>query len=225
LPATARGATTGAFPVIWYRVLQVLARVFCTVFFQIRVSGRRHVPLEGGALLVSNHQSYLDPVLVGVGLWRRLNYLARESLFYFPGFGWLIRSLGAIAIDRDGLGLKGVKETLRRLRRGEAVVLFPEATRTRDGGIGPLRPGFYALVARARVPLVPVRIDGAYQAWPRTAPLPRMGRIRVSYGPPLPAEQIARLDEAEVVRWVCHQWEHLGTLPRLVNSQKEPVLR
>lgn len=199
-----------SFRVIWYRVLQVLARVFCTAFFQIRVTGRRHVPLHGGALLVSNHQSYLDPVLVGVGPWRRLSYLARESLFHVPVFAWLIRSLGAIPIDREGLGLKGVKETLRRLRRGEAVVLFPEATRTRDGHLGRVRPGFYSLASHAKVPLVPVRIDGAFQAWPRSAALPRMHPIRIAYGVSLMPGEVRRLGEEAVAEWLRRQWAALA---------------
>src|SRR3990172_6469022 len=144
--------------VLWYRLLQAICKSLCATFFQLRVKGRHHVPLEGAALLVSNHQSYLDPVLVGAGLERRLNYLARESLFRLIPFRWLIRSLDAIPIQREGLGLSGLKETLRRLRRGEAVLLFPEGTRTRNGRMSPLRSGFYAVVRRAQVPVIPVRI-------------------------------------------------------------------
>lgn len=196
--------------VFWYRFLQLITQILCTVFFQIRVFDRRNVSLEGGVLLVSNHQSYLDPVLVGVGLRRRLNFLARESLFRFGPFAWLIRSLNTIPIDREGLGLRGVKEALRRLRRGEVVVLFPEGTRTRDGSLGPLRPGFYAMVRRAKVPLVPVRIEGAFQAWPRGATAPRMHPIRVYYGIPLSAAEVRRLGEQAVLQWVRQQWESLG---------------
>lgn len=201
--------------ILWYLLLQALSRDLCAVFFHLRVRGRRHVPLEGGALLVSNHQSFLDPVLVGVGLRRRLNYLARETLFRFAAFRWLIYSLDAIPIQREGLGLGGIKETLRRLRRGEAVLLFPEGTRTRDGLVGPLRPGFCALVRRAGVPVVPVRIEGAYQAWPRTAALPRAHPIRVAYGRPLSPAEARTMDEHDVIAWVSEQWTALErALPR-----------
>ena len=196
--------------VYWYRTLQLFSQIFCTVFFQIRVFDRHHVPLEGGVLLVSNHQSYLDPVLVGLGLRRRMNFLARESLFRFGPFAWLIHSLNTIPIDREGLGLRGVKEVLRRLRRGEAVGLFPEGTRTRDGSPGPLRPGFYAIVRRAKVPLVPVRIEGAFEAWPRGAAAPRMHPIRITYGRPLSAAEVRRLGEQAVLAWVRQQWDTLG---------------
>ena len=109
--------------------------------YGVRYSGRANIPKTGAVLVVSNHQSHLDPTLVGAGCDRRMNYLARETLFHFAPLRWLIRSLDAIPIDRDGLGLNGIKESLRRLKRGEMVLIFPEGTRTRDGDVAPFRPG------------------------------------------------------------------------------------
>src|SRR6185369_4246968 len=94
-------------------------------------------------------------------------------------------SLDAIPIDRDGLGLAGLKETLKRLKRGEMVLIFPEGTRTPDGQVAPLKPGFCAIARRANVPLVPVAIDGAFDAWPRFSPVPRPATIHVEFGPPI----------------------------------------
>ena len=125
--------------------------MLAVVVFRIRCFGREHVPPSGGGLVMSNHQSNMDPVLVGLATNRRLNYLARETLFAFAPFRWLIKSLDAIAIDREGLGLAGLKETLRRLKRGELVLIFPEGTRTRDGEIAPLKSGFCAVARRIRV--------------------------------------------------------------------------
>jgi 1-acyl-sn-glycerol-3-phosphate acyltransferase len=157
------------------------------------------VPSTGGGLLLSNHQSHLDPVLVGLACPRRLNYLARDSLFDFPPLGWLIQSLDAIPIDREGVGLSGLKETLRRLKQEELVLLFPEGTRTPDGRIGPLRPGFCAITRRGRVPLVPVAIDGAFAAFPRTARLPRPARIALVFGEPVSAADAAELGDEALV--------------------------
>ena len=102
-----------------------------------------------------------------------MNYLARETLFRFAPLGWLIHSLDAIPIDRDGLGLNGIKESLRRLKRGEMVLIFPEGTRTRDGEMAPFRPGFTVLAARSKAWILPVAIEGAFDAWPRSRKLPR----------------------------------------------------
>src|SRR5690242_18294289 len=111
---------------LWYDFLRVVCRLVGIVAFSIRVRGRQHVPPDGGALVMSNHQSHLDPVLVGLASDRRLNYLARQTLFGFAPFRWLISSLDAIPLDREGLGLNGLKETLKRLKRGEMVLIFPE---------------------------------------------------------------------------------------------------
>jgi 1-acyl-sn-glycerol-3-phosphate acyltransferase len=196
---------------IWYASIRVVSRMLFIALFRYRAFGREHLPAAGGALVLSNHQSHFDPVLVGMACDRRLNYLARQTLFRFFAFRWLIESLDAIPIDRDGLGIGGLKETLRRLRGGELVLIFPEGTRTSDGTVAPLKPGFSALAGRARVPLVPVAIDGAFDVWPRWRKFPRLvGRIHVHVGPPMLPEEMARYDDRQLVAEVerriraCH---------------------
>lgn len=184
---------------LWYGFLHITCRLLATVLLQVRVSGRRHVPAVGGALMLSNHQSHFDPVLIGLACDRRLNYLARQTLFNFAPFRWLIQSLDAIAIDRDGLGLAGLKETLRRLKRGEMVLIFPEGTRTRDGEVAPLKPGFSALASRAKVPLVPAGIAGAYDAWPRRRLLPSTSTVHIHFGAAILPDEIERLDERALI--------------------------
>jgi 1-acyl-sn-glycerol-3-phosphate acyltransferase len=140
-----------------------------------------------------------DPPLVGITCQRRMNYLARDTLFPIPILGSLIRFLDAIPIDREGVGLSGIKETLRRLKAGELVLIFPEGTRTSDGDVKPLKPGFISLARRGRVPLIPVGLDGAFQAWPRSSRFPRLGRVAVAIGEPINAEQIAALTDDELL--------------------------
>jgi len=195
----------------WYWLLQFASRLLVTVLFGYRCQGQRNLPRSGGALLVSSHQSYLDPILLGLPTLRLLNYLARDSLFRFPPLRWLIQSLNAIPIDREGVGMAGLKETLRRLRRGEIVVIFPEGTRTADGQLQPLKPGFASLARRGGVPLIPAAIVGAYECWPRTMRVPHAGRIRVCYGCPITPNDIAGYDERGLVDEVsrritdCHR--------------------
>jgi 1-acyl-sn-glycerol-3-phosphate acyltransferase len=198
------------FQRLGYDAIRVLCRTLAVWFYGLRVEGRENWPTEGGALVCANHQSMFDPPLVGLTCSRRINSLARDTLFRLPGLKHLIAFLDAIPIDREGGGLAGLKETLRRLKAGELVLIFPEGTRTSDGEIASLKPGFIAVARRSQVPLVPVGIDGAYQAWPRSARLPRLGRLAVVIGPPLSAEEAAQMSDevllAELERRMqaCH---------------------
>lgn len=184
---------------IGYGLLHVFSRLTAVVLFRVRCEGRHWVPVEGGVLVCSNHQSFFDPVLVGLALDRRLNYLARKTLFRFAPFRWLIEFLDAIPIDRDGFGIGGIKETLKRLKRGELVLIFPEGTRTKDGNVAPLKPGFVALARRGRTPLLPIGMDGAFDAWPRNARFPRPSRIHVCIGEPISPETMAALTDEQLI--------------------------
>lgn len=193
-----------------YDALRVLCRTIAVWLYGLRVEGREHWPEAGGGLICSNHQSMFDPPLVGLTCPRRMNYLARDTLFRVPGLKQLITFLDAIPIDREGGGLAGLKETLKRLKAGELVLIFPEGTRTRDGQVALLKPGFISVARRSRVPLIPVGLDGAYQVWPRTSPLPRLGHVAVAIGEVISAEQVAALSDddllAELSRRIqaCH---------------------
>jgi 1-acyl-sn-glycerol-3-phosphate acyltransferase len=203
---------------IWYGCCHVVCRLIAVVVFRFRVWGGRNERgvRDGGLLVCSNHQSHFDPVIVGLTLRRQLNFLARQTLFAFTPFRWLILSLNAIPIDREGFGLSGIKETLRRLKRGNAVLVFPEGTRTRDGEVAPLKPGFCAIARRGKVPLLPVAIEGAFDAWPRHHKLPGIATIHVSVGPPITPEEVRQLSDdqllAELQRRIraCHARARAG---------------
>jgi 1-acyl-sn-glycerol-3-phosphate acyltransferase len=182
-----------------YDGIRVFSRFLSVWLYGLRVAGREHWPAAGGGLVCSNHQSMFDPPLVGLTCPRRMNYLARDTLFRVPLLAPLIRFLDAIPIDREGGGLAGLKETLRRLKAQELVLIFPEGTRTRDGEVAPLKPGFIAVARRSRVPLIPIGLDGAYQAWPRSAKLPRGGRIAIVVGEPIWPEQVAALADDDLL--------------------------
>jgi 1-acyl-sn-glycerol-3-phosphate acyltransferase len=160
-------------------------------FWQVRTVGLENVPLRGGALLAANHQSYLDPPLIGAYLPREMHFMARRTLFRNPLFGAIIGRLNAFAIERDTADVKGVKNAIERLQRGNLLLVFPEGTRTRDGTVGRMKAGIGILAERAAVPIVPVLIVGARDVWPKGAVFPRLGRISIVYGRPMAPEQIA----------------------------------
>ncbi len=182
-----------------YTVMRQIFRLAGILGYGIRCEGRENFPPSGGALVCANHQSNLDPPLVGMMSNRRMNYLAKKTLFRHQPLKWWIEHLDAIPIDREGIGLGGIKETLRRLKRGEVVLIFPEGQRTFDGEMNSLMPGFCTLARRTGVPLVPVGFDGAFQAWPRGTHFPKLARIRMVVGPPLTRADYQNLDDAELL--------------------------
>ena len=175
----------------WWRVCQWLIRLGGAAVWQLRAFGAENIPKTGGVLLASNHQSYLDPPLVAAFLPREMHFMARRSLFRNPLFRALIVRCNAFAIERDTADVKGVKEAIGRLERGGILLVFPEGTRTRNGDVGRMKPGIGVLAERAAVPIVPVLIDGAHKVWPKGAVFPRLGRIRLVFGKPMRAENIA----------------------------------
>lgn len=171
---------------MWYAFLRFWIQIVFTLVFKIRVIGRENVPKSGGALLASNHQSYLDPILVGAGLHRQMYIMARRSLFeHFFLFTWLIKSLNAFPVERDRGDIGAVRQALRHLAQGRLLLAFPEATRTHTGEVGALKRGLFVIAARADVPVVPTVIDGAFESWPRNRRMPRPGKITVAFGKPL----------------------------------------
>jgi 1-acyl-sn-glycerol-3-phosphate acyltransferase len=157
-------------------------RTLFRFYFGWRVYNPERVPLEGSVILASNHASFIDPPLVGSGVTRRINYLARENLFRFPVMGWVLHRWQVVPVDREGGGAKGLKAILDRLLAGGAIILFPEGTRTRDGKLQPARSGIGLTVIKSTAPVVPVRVFGTFQAYNRHMRLPRPRRVAVKYG-------------------------------------------
>jgi 1-acyl-sn-glycerol-3-phosphate acyltransferase len=165
-------------------------RTFYALYFRWRVYNPERVPKSGPVILASNHASIIDPPLIGAGLHRSINYLARESLFRFPVVGWVLRHWQSVPVDREGGGAKGLRAILNRLLQGGAIILFPEGTRTRDGKLQPARSGIGLTVVKSEAPVVPVRVFGTFKAFNRFMRWPRPHRIEVKYGRPMRFEQL-----------------------------------
>ncbi len=191
---------------IWYHAVRYFCAILATVLTRWRATGQGNVPVVGGALLVANHVSFLDVVFLGIPLRRPLNYMARSTLFV-PLLGPFIRSVGAFPIQREGMGASGMKETLRRLRAGGIVTLFPEGTRSADGRLGMLKPGIAALVARVGVPVVPAAVAGMFEIWPRSRVFPVPHPIRIHYGRPIYPGDLAGLDTEAITALIRDRME------------------
>lgn len=168
----------------FWRFCRLVLRNVFVFWLDYRARGFEPLPL-GGGLVVANHESFLDPFLVGLPLRRPISYLARHNLFPLPVVGTVLRSTYVMPINRDSASSASIREATRRMRHGFLVGIFPEGTRSDDGNLGELKPGFIALLRQARVPLIPVGVAGAGLILPRGGLWLRRGRVRVVFGTPV----------------------------------------
>jgi len=179
--------------VLWF-TFQLVLRVFFSSWIRLRVRGRENLPRVGGALLLMNHQSFLDPLLVGAILTRPVIYLARHNLFGGPIAGRLFKYMYVIPINQDAAAASSLRLAIERMTQGFLVGIFPEGRRTEDGQMGPFMPGFVALLKRVSVPVFPVGIAGAYNAMPRSSWWIRPVAARVVIGEPISPDALKSTD-------------------------------
>jgi 1-acyl-sn-glycerol-3-phosphate acyltransferase len=184
--------------VLWH-TLQSLLRYIFTVFFSYRAYGMENLPKKGGVLILSNHQSFLDPILLSLLLTRPMSYLAKSELFVNPVFGRLIRALHAYPVEQGRGDMGAIRATVRRLQEGHLWNIFPEGSRTEDGEIGKIERGAALVIRRANVPVIPVAIEGSFAAWPKGQKLPWPHPVKVLYGPPLQVEGLSAGQITELI--------------------------
>jgi len=165
-----------------YWLAHTLSRLVGAAFFRHRLLHREYLPETGGALIVANHVSYLDPAVVGACFRNPIHYLARKTLF--KGLlGWLLPRIQVFPVDLGKGDLASMKRILKLLKDGNRVLIFPEGTRSQDGSLQPAEAGVGFIIAKGEVPVVPLRIFGAHECWPRGTSWPSPGSITVVAGP------------------------------------------
>lgn len=167
---------------LFYRIVRAVFNVLGALWFRLEPIGRENVPEKGGVLLISNHASNLDPPLAVIRLKRQCHILAKEELFHNGIFGYIIARLHAHPVHRGGMDRKALRDCLDILKQGNMLLLFPEGTRTRDGELQECKAGGAMIALQAGVPIVPVYIDGSFDAMPRGVSFPRPRKVRVYYG-------------------------------------------
>jgi 1-acyl-sn-glycerol-3-phosphate acyltransferase len=197
-PAASKSLPTYTHVGLLYRMFKAILRGTALVGFDFKAYGVKHIPMRGGVLIVANHQSYLDPAVLGINIRRPCSFLAKSELFENRIFGGTIRRLNAFPVRQGEGDVGAVRETIRRLQDGHILMMFPEGGRTEDGRIAPMQGGVGLIVRRAgpNVKVVPAAIYGAYEAWPKHRKVPRCGKVRVKYGP---AMSLADLKASKVV--------------------------
>lgn len=179
--------------VIWW-----IARVASIFLFRLRTIRRGRLPAKGALLIIANHQSYLDPPLVTMAVGpRRICFLARAGLFKPWWLRTVIRYFNAHPLKESGHDPRAMRTVLALLEAGEAVLVFPEGSRSFDGSMTAFKRGIALLIRRAKCPVVPVAIEGAFDAWPRTRKWPALRPIATMLGEPIPPADLLK-DEPEV---------------------------
>lgn len=189
-----RSPDPGLWPVALYEACRTGAVTVLKEFFGAEAYHAERVPKDGALILAANHQSYLDPPMVGgMAGARHCSYLAKAPLFSFGPFGALLRGVNCVPVTGDGGDAGSIREIVRRLDRGHAVVIFPEGGRTFTGAMTPFKRGVMLLVKRARCPVLPVAVEGCFDAWSRTGRPRAFGcPIAVMYGHPIAYDELMK---------------------------------
>lgn len=169
---------------LFYSSLKSAVAILCGPMFRVRRVGQRaHLP-AGGVILCPNHASYLDPAFVQLVVRRRLTFVMTNEFYQRPGGRWFFKLVGAVPVARGRLARRGLRRATALVRRGYAVVLFPEGRLSQDGTLGRARRGVAVMARKTRAPVYPVAIAGSMRAWPRGARRPGRAHVRIAFGKP-----------------------------------------
>jgi len=207
---------------IWHEGGRLLLVGILYLIYRVKVYNKENLPTDGPVVVLSNHQSFLDPLICQNWRWRPFYYVTRDTLY--RGFwGRIIDGFYTIPINQEGADLKSMRAIIDILKKGHIVCLYPEGARTYDGKIAEIKPGFSLLVRRSKATIVPMVMDGIFDRWPRTKKFPKLGgRVGIMYGKPISADRIKQVGE-EV--FVCELTKIMQTMHNDLRHKmgKEPL--
>ncbi len=181
-----------------YGLFHGICGIIHQMFFRGDVAGLENLPREGGYIVAANHASHLDPPIVGQFLTRQVSFFARKTLWK-PGLAaWWLDAVGTIPVDRDGgTSLDAIKRVLAALAGGKVVIVFPEGTRSATGELQPPKAGVGLLACKARVPVVPARVFGSFEAFGRSGRVRLGSPVSVTFGKPLDPDDFDRPEDGK----------------------------
>ena len=168
-----------------YKIVVFVTYLIYRALYRFEIEGLENYP-EGAAIIAPNHSSFLDPPAMGVACPHEVHCLAKAYLFKNRILGWALPRINTHPVMGDGSDLGVLKKIAEFLHQGKQVIIFPEGSRSKDNQVAPLKRGIALLASMAKCKVVPVKITGAYEAWPRGKKFPKLwGKIRVIFGKPL----------------------------------------
>lgn len=190
------------------RVSVRLVKAFCLavsrLLWRIEYSGLENIPQKDtrGLVIVSNHQTYIDPVWIGIPIRRDLKFLAWDKALHWPVIGAIMKWLGSLPINTStGRNPESMRRAVEYLRRGSAVMIFPEGARAfEDGRPLEFKGGGATIASEAEVPILPVSVVGANRIWPRGWKWPKLGKVRIVFHPLIPCPSLTIGDRKTVIQ-------------------------
>lgn len=154
------------------------------LLFCLKIIGRENIPCQGGAIIAANHISLLDPPTIGISMPRYIHFMAKEELFKYPIFNWVIRKLKAFPVKRGTADRAALRTAINILESGEILGLFPEGTRSKTGVLGKPEPGLAMIAAKTGVPIIPTAVIGTADFSKTLFP-----KFKVKFGKPIPVDK------------------------------------
>ncbi|MGQ9518711.1 MAG: lysophospholipid acyltransferase family protein [Candidatus Fervidibacter sp.] len=188
-----------------YRLLQPFAKALAWLLFRPKVVGAENIPAKGGVLVVSNHPTYLDSILLATFAPRPFSFVAKRSLFFMPIVRTFLWLTDCVPVEQDAPDRRALRLSIQKLRGGDALVIFPEGTRSDHGKLRPFQLGPAMVAVEAQVPIVPCGLAGFYEAWKLEAPLPRPARIAIVFGKPFTPHLTNSLPKRELLELVTQR--------------------
>jgi 1-acyl-sn-glycerol-3-phosphate acyltransferase len=191
---------------MFFRFAQIFCRIYFFVYHRVSIKGlgdfKKFFNSRGGrpVILAANHESYLDPPLIGMVFPKLLRFIAWDGLFKVPLLGFIIRALGAAPVNQENKNSAAslLRDVMGFIKDGYSILIFPEGQRSPDGRLQPLEGGVALISSKTGAPIVPVWLDGTFEAYPASFRFPRPHRVSVTFGEPILPEKLpAELPEKE----------------------------
>ena len=170
---------------MFYTFSRSILFLFFKIFFRPKIFGTENFPKVGPLIVAPNHVSFLDPLIVGVAAPKRLNYLARDTLFKYRFFARILYLMNVLPIKRESGDINAFKLALNKLSQGKMILIFPEGTRSGDGNLQSPKSGIGFLQNVTGAKILPCFVKGSMEAWPKHSRFPRFRPVSVYFGKPL----------------------------------------
>ena len=166
------------------------------ILFPVKVKGSEHFPKKGAVILVANHCSYFDPLYLALAIPRKTNWMVLRPYYDLWWLRWFFKSINSIPVNIKGPNIEAIKYSLRILKQGKVLGIFPEGSRSKNGRSKEGEPGAALLALKSGAPIFPVAIQGAFEVFPPHARLPHaFRRVKVRLGSPL---HLARINKEPI---------------------------